>query len=456
MCHAEVWDGGRCWHGACHLDDALQAPAPHAHFDGYAQGESTDTPFEPFQHIPHLDRGGWHDAGDTDLAAGSQAWTTHVLALAHEEFGIDLDETTISDDGREVLMHQPDGVPDVIQQIAWGAECLLGGYRAVGHSFCGIIAGNRRRYHQRGALSTMTDNLIYDSSLAEDERTGDCAGRNDDRWAFTNRDTGLEYKVAAALAAAARMLRGHDEALAAECLETAEKAWAHEQAHEPVRHRSAYVPRDTETQEILATVELLIATGKDVYAERLTECAPSLTGDAVRAVWAAARAVDLLDDDEFTAAVRAGAEKAAGRLAEELAKNPFRMLWNPHIWGDGWKIQDFAVRYYYLMRAFPDLFEPDPVLDAVNWVLGCHPGSNVSFVSGVGPRSLTIAFGINRSDFSYIPGGMASGTALIRPDLPELLEDTPFLWHQTEYVMPGAATYIFCILAARCIVTASS
>jgi len=43
---------------------------------------------------------------------------------------------------------------------------------------------------------------------------------------------------------------------------------------------------------------------------------------------------------------------------------------------------------------------------------------------------------------------MVSGTALIRPDFPELKEPFPYLWQQTEYVMPGAATYIFCVLAA--------
>jgi hypothetical protein len=299
----------------------------------------------------------------------------------------------------------------------------------------------------------MTDNLVYDASLAEDERTGDRSGRNDDRWAFTNRDTGLEYKVAAAMAAAGRMLRGHDDALADECLETAARAWTYEQEHEPVRHRSAYVPRDTNVQEVLATVELLLSTGDAVYAERLKALAPSLTDGASRAVWAASRAIGAVDDEGFARAVRAAAETHAAELVERLGQNPFRLPWRPHIWGDGWKFQDFALRHYYLARAFPELFGPDPVLDTVNWVLGCHPGSNVSFVSAVGPRSLTTAFGINRSDWSYIPGGMASGTALIRPDLPELLEETPFLWHQTEYVMPGAATYIFCVMAAEALIT---
>jgi hypothetical protein len=42
-----------------------------------------------------------------------------------------------------------------------------------------------------------------------------------------------------------------------------------------------------------------------------------------------------------------------------------------------------------------------------------------------------------------------SGTALIRPDFPELLE-FPFLWQQTEYVLGGGAThYMFLVLAVR-------
>jgi hypothetical protein len=31
---------------------------------------------------------------------------------------------------------------------------------------------------------------------------------------------------------------------------------------------------------------------------------------------------------------------------------------------------------------------------------------------------------------------------------PELKEPYPYIWQQTEYVMPGAASYIFCVLAA--------
>ncbi len=88
--------------------------------------------------------------------------------------------------------------------------------------------------------------------------------------------------------------------------------------------------------------------------------------------------------------------------------------------------------------------------NALNFILGCHPGSNTaSFASGVGAKSATVAYGLNRADWSFIPGGVVSGTALIRPDFPELLE-FPFLWQQTEYVLGGGSShYMFLVLAAR-------
>ncbi len=448
MCHVAAWDHGHVWHGACHLDDALQAPAPTEHFDGYRQGPTTDTPYQPHEHIPHLNVGGWHDAGDTDLAAGSQATTTFVLALAREEFGADVDQTTVRADEHLVLLGEPDGVPDIVQQVAYGAQCLLGGYRAVGHSFCGIIDSEARRYHQRGEISTMTDNLVYDPSLAPDERMGDRSGQMDDRWAFTNRDTSLEYKVIAALAAASRVLRGYEDELAQECLETAAKAWDYEQTHPPVSHRSAYVPRGPEVQEVLAAAEMLITTGEAAYRDRLVRLLPTIEEHVSRVGWAIARALPKVRDKAFREKVRQALAGYGDKLADELSGNPFGVPFHPHIWGIGWDIQEFAVEQYFLAKAYPDLFEPETVMSVLNYVLGCHPGGNMSFVSGVGVRSLTVAFGINRADWSYIPGGVASGTALIRPDFPELKEGFPFLWQQSEYVMPGAATYIFCVLAA--------
>ncbi|MHC4473783.1 MAG: cellulase N-terminal Ig-like domain-containing protein, partial [Planctomycetota bacterium] len=139
MCHMEVKDRYRTWHGPCHMDDARQAAPGTVHFDSYRQEKATDMPFAAGDSIPHLDEGGWHDAGDDDLAAGSQASTTRVLVLAREQFGVDTDQTTVDVAGRVVRLHEPDDVSDVLQQIAHGARNLLSGYRAAGHSFAGII-----------------------------------------------------------------------------------------------------------------------------------------------------------------------------------------------------------------------------------------------------------------------------------------------------------------------------
>lgn len=130
-------------------------------------------------------------------------------------------------------------------------------------------------------------------------------------------------------------------------------------------------------------------------------------------------------------------------------KTPYGVPYEPDIWGAGWGIQRFGMQQYFLHAAFPDVFPKEPMLNALNFVLGVHPGPNTSsFVSGVGARSVRVGYGLNRADWSHIPGGSVSGTALIRPDFPELLE-WPFLWQQTEYVLGGGTTdYLFLVLAA--------
>lgn len=138
------------------------------------------------------------------------------------------------------------------------------------------------------------------------------------------------------------------------------------------------------------------------------------------------------------------------KLDQQSAQTPYGVPYQPSIWGAGWDIQRFGFEYYFLATAYPDIFPATTVYNALNFILGCHPGSNTaSFASGVGARSATVAYGLNRADWSFIPGGVVSGTALIRPDFPELLE-FPFLWQQTEYVLGGGSShYMFLVLAAR-------
>ena len=367
--------------------------------------------------------------------------------LANEISNGKFDQTSVNFEDRFVQMHTPDGIPDFVQQIKQGALNLLSGYRASGHSFAGIIA-NREGRNITGDWASQTDQLFYDSKLTTKQKTLTHSGISDDRWVFTNKDTGLEYEVAAALAAASRSLRGYDEKLSAECLETAQKSWEYEQTHEPVSQPAEYIPGNMKVEEILATSELLFTTGEDKYASHLISLLPAIHKNIESAAWSVARVSDRIKDEEFQKRFRESLQTYKTGLDSTLAGNPFGVPWHPAIWGIGWNIQDFALEHYYLIKNYPDLFDKEIVLRVVNYVLGCHPGSNTSLVSGVGAHSVTNAFGVYRHMEYYIPGGMVSGTALIRPDIPELKETTPYLWQQTEYVMPGAASYIFCVLAA--------
>jgi hypothetical protein len=183
MCHVRVNDRYRVWHDACHLDDARMAPVDHNHFDGYRQGASTLTSFEPGQPVPGLDRGGWHDAGEDDLRIESQAGTVHGLALAFEAFGVDHDNVTIDQQHRVVELHRPDGKPDVLQQIEHGLLTIVGGYRALGRFYRGIITPTLRQYVQVGDFAVQSDNVVFDPATASAEpppvglqRRASCAG----------------------------------------------------------------------------------------------------------------------------------------------------------------------------------------------------------------------------------------------------------------------------------------
>ena len=447
MCHMRIRDRSRVWHGACHLDDAMQAPVSTIHVDGYRTYPTTETKFKPLAHVPGMNRGGWHDAGDNDLAAGSQAQTTLFLALAGEAFGINVDQTTIRQNELSVELRKPDGISDLLQQIEHGAINLLSGYRVSGHSFVGIIETREGR-NFLGDVASESDQLSYDPSLKPGEVKGNRSGKADDRWVVTNKDASLEYEVITALAAASRLLRGYQDKLAEECLSTAIKAWNYEQSHDPVSQPNAYVPGHYERQEVLAACELLITTQEKRYQDRLVELLPVIRESPGEVGWSAARVLKLVDVESFRNGVKEALQNYKHELEKSLAENPFGVPWKPQIWGIGWDIQEYAVGQYYLNQAFPELFNRENVCRVVNFVLGCHPGSSTSFVSAVGAHSLIPAYGFNMHWWSYIPGGMASGTALIRPDFPELKEPYPYLWQQTEYVMPGAASYIFCVLAA--------
>jgi endoglucanase len=436
MCHMRINDRYRVWHDYCHMDDALMAKTNVNHFDGYLQGASTLTKYNSLESVPLLNRGGWHDAGDYDLRVESQIGTVKMLALAMEEFGTAYDQTMVDQENHLVEMHRPDGKNDVQQQIEHGLLSVLGGYEAMGRLYRGIICPTLRQYVLLGDASSMTDNFIFDPTLDSGEVRGNRSGIADDRWVFTEQNPRRELGVAAGLAAASRALPDYNSALSERSLDISKKLWEANLDANPIF-------------QLEAAVELFITTEEQQYREYFIENYEKLAEPIERTGWLLGRVMNKLEDEEVKAYIRKAVQDYLEQVEDERKENPYGVPYKPNIWGAGWGIQRFGVEQYFLHSRFPQIFPNDYMFHALNFVLGCHPGTNnASFASGVGSRSVLVAYGVNRADWSFIPGGVASGTALIRPDYPELLT-WPFLWQQTEYVMGGGGTnFMFLVLAA--------
>ncbi len=425
MCHMKIKDRYKVWHGLCHMDDAMMAPVNYNHFDGYYQRGSTLTKFKSGDHVPGLNIGGWHDAGDYDLRIESQAETVYRLAEAYEFFKDNYDETSINQNTRVVEIHKPDGKPDILQQIEHGVLSIVGGYESMGRLYRGIQEATLQQYVHLGDAATITDNLIY-----KENKKDPILGKplpKDDRMVFTEKNPQRELYIAQTLAAAYRVLKTYNPQLAGKCLTISETLYKKNVSAKP-------------REKINTVAELYLSTSKNEYKKILLESTELMSNNIEYCSEVIGRVNEKLRDAKFTARIEQAVKQTFEKIAEQQKENPYGVPYKPYIWGAGWGIQSFGVKQLFLHVGFPKLFPSEYVFNALNFILGCHPGENTaSFASGVGVNSLTVAYGANRDDWSYIPGGVGSGTALIRPDLPEL-KVWPYFWQQTEYVMGGGAT----------------
>jgi hypothetical protein len=428
MCHMRVNEKYRVWHDACHMDDAQMAPVGN-HIDGYDQRPGL-TKYQERAVVPGVNIGGWHDAGDFDLRVESQAGEAYILTMAYEAFRPEIDVTAIDQVKRVTEIHQPDGKNDILQQIENGALTVVNSYISLGRLYRGIICNSLRQYAMLGDAAAMTDGVI---------------GNDDDRWFFTEDNPGRALSTAAELAAVSRVLKGFNDTLSVHCLNIATAIYNQTEASERLMSNKLHV-----------AVELYLTTHQQAYLDYILDNQQVIMQQIGNTGWYTARVAKMIETmndkraKKFTTAFKAALATQKENLDKQAAETPYGVPYRPSIWGAGWDIQRFGYEYYFLASAYPEIFPKDIIYNALNFILGCHPGSNqASFASGVGAQSATVAYGLNRADWSYIPGGVVSGTALIRPDFPELLT-FPFLWQQTEYVLGGGSShYMFLALAAQ-------
>jgi hypothetical protein len=450
MDHMFVNEGYRVWHGASHLDDAVQAPLDEQHFDGYRTGAVTHTAYGPGERIPGLAVGGWFDAGDFDIQGASHASTVSSLVATWESFRPLRDQTLVDQGLRFVDIHRPDGKPDLLQQIEHGALQIAAQYRAIGRLARGIVDGELHRYHHLGDASTQTDNLVYDPSLPPYQSEGGRSGTPDDRWVYTDQSPFSSYSGIGALAAASRALRGFNDALASDCLTLAKKAYAEERARPaPQPPPNSFGARFGPIAELGAALQLMTAAKEQAYVDRFNELVwPALDLNAGMTLSLAVRAIPVMDP-AYAQKLRPYVEKYRVELDGMLKQNPYGVPIGTRGWAGNSQVIGWATTNYYLNEAYPDLVGIELVTRGLDYIFGTHPAHNYSFVSAVGNRSKHVAYGSNRADFGFIAGGVVPGVLVLKPDYPENMDDWPFLWGENEYVIDIGASYIFLANAAH-------
>ncbi|MGB8490261.1 MAG: glycoside hydrolase family 9 protein, partial [Bacteroidales bacterium] len=443
MDHMMVNEAYRTWHGAPYLDDALQAPVNHQHFDGYRMGPVTDTKYKSLERIPGMAVGGWFDAGDFDIQTGSHVSVLLNFVDAWEKFKVDRDETFIDQATRYVDIHRPDGKPDILQQIEHGALNLVAQVENIGHPVRGIIVPNLYQYHHLGDAVNETDNLPYNPDLKPYESDGKSSGTLDDRWAFTNRSASLDYSTAGALAAANRALKDFNKPLADRCLAAATKMWD-ENSNKPQTANPPAGQMFGSGSEMSAAIQLYITTKDEKYKNRFLELLwPSLDRSGRGGgILLALQAIPYMGND-FKIKLNDYVAKYKGTIDGFSKENPYGVPITSRGWGGNSGVINFAITNYYANKYFPEIIGPEYVYKGLNYIFGCHPYSNISFVSAVGTRSKEIAYGNNRADFSFIAGGVVPGLLLFQPDFLENKEDWPFFWGENEYVIDISAAYVF-------------
>ncbi|HEY4936523.1 MAG TPA: glycoside hydrolase family 9 protein, partial [Puia sp.] len=447
MDHMEVNEAYRVWHGAPFLDDALQAPVNHQHFDGYSMGASTQTKYKSLEHIPGLAIGGWFDAGDFDIQTGSHCNAVLSLVDTWEKFKPMRDETFVDYPTRYVDIHRPDGKPDILQQIKHGTLNMVAQVKNIGHPVRGIVVPNLHQYHHLGDAIDETDNLLYNPSLKPYETDGKSSGTMDDRWAFTERTTFLDYYTAGALAAASRALKGFDDTLSEQSLFYAKKLWNEDDSLSK-KDTSRFGIMFRRNLKMAAALQLYITTKDEDFANEFNETVwQTLDRSVMFGMMTALQAIPYMNE-AYKIKLKDYVVKYKKLCDDYDQQNPYGVPIATGGWGGSGSVVNFASTNYYANKFYPGIMSAEYVFKGLNYIFGCHPYSNISFVSSVGTKSKKVTYGNNRANFSFIAGGIVPGILVLKPDFPENKEDWPFFWGENEVTLGGCADFIFLGAAA--------
>ena len=424
MNHMYVTEGYRTWHGEPFKEGYLQAPESD-HFDLHRQGAQTDTKYKPYELIPGLNVGGFFDAGDFDIETGSNINVVQNFIRTWELFHPQRDETFVSQEQRYVELHRPDGTPDVLQFIEHGVLNLVTQAEQIGHMASTLSNSVLDNYHHLGDAASITDGLHYDPSLKPYEVSADGkrSGTPDDMWAFTTRNPSLDLQAAGVFTSAARVLRGYNDALAERAQKQADRL--SKEARELMAQRRR--PHDRQAE---ADNDWLTGTGDGNYRNVARNLQTMLDSIPMK-------------DEAYKQKLRPAVQQYVEYIHSFDKENPYGVPIGLGNWAGVNAVLNFGITVNYAHIHYPDIVSKDEVYRVANWLYGCHPYHNYSFVAVVGAtRPKQVFYGNNRADFAAIPGNVAPGLLFRKPDHFENYDDWPFLWGQNEGTIAGNTQYV--------------
>ncbi len=402
MNHMYVNEGYRTWHGEPFKEGYLQAPESD-HFDLHRQGAQTDTKYKPYELIPGLNIGGFFDAGDFDIETGSNISVVQNFIRTWELFKPQRDETFVSQKQRYVDLHRPDGTPDILQFIEHGTLNLVAQAEQIGHMASTLSNSVLDNYHHLGDAASITDGLHYDPSLKPYEVSADGkrSGTPDDMWAFTTRNPSLDFQAATMFAAASRALTGYNDDLAQRALTQSKRLM--QEATELMNQRSQRFenqdgpnadrrrqPRARNNRGDLATnLQLYAATKEQQYRDNYEQQIwNALDRNVSNTMQTALDAVPYMDE-VYKQKLRPYVEKYEAYIKDFDKQNPYGVPIGLGNWAGVNAVLNFGITVNYAHIYFPDIVSKDEVYRVSNWLYGCHPYHNYSFVAVVGATAPT-------------------------------------------------------------------
>ncbi|NLT52776.1 MAG: glycoside hydrolase [Ignavibacteria bacterium] len=444
MNHMYVNEAYRVWHGEPFKDGYLQAPPNTDHFDLHFQGPTTDTKYKGLELIPGLNVGGFFDAGDFDIETGSNINVVQNFVHIWEYFKPLRDVTFVDEKQRYVDLHRPDGTPDILQFIEHGTLNLLAQAENIGHMAQTLSNSVLDNYHHLGDAASITDGLPYNPNLGPYEIAADgrSSGVKDDLWAFTSRNPSLDLQAATMFALASRALKGYNDDLSTRALKQSKRLL------KEGTELLASQPQDTTERynrfaNIDSYLQLYIATGEQQYIDKFQEALwPVLDLNVNFGLLPALNAIPYMDAS-FKEKLRSYIVKYKDYIEKLEKDNPYGVPIGLGNWAGGGALSSFGTSICFASKYYPDIIDVSHAFKVTNWLFGCHPYHNYSFVATVGAaRPKAVFYGNNRADFSFIPGNVAPGLLFRKPDHFENYDDWPFLWGQNEGTIAGNTGYL--------------